>query len=107
MNLQQAQEYARPECHHCGDFSAELADISCGGVGAMDWTITVLRTPARRGDLRSRRVRDGVFEVRPMEEFETSMKVLLRLTRKQRQRVPVPPGRGDGVRPSARLQQPH
>ncbi len=29
-NLKQAQEYARPECHHCGDFSAELADISCG-----------------------------------------------------------------------------
>ena len=45
MNLKQAQEYARPECHHCGDFSAELADISCGGVGAMDWTIVVLRTP--------------------------------------------------------------
>ena len=36
MNLRKAQEYARPECHHCGDFSAELADISCGGVGA--WT---------------------------------------------------------------------
>ena len=55
MNLKQAQEYARPECHHCGDFSAELADISCGGVGAMDWTIVVLRTPLRRGDLRPRR----------------------------------------------------
>jgi hypothetical protein len=39
---------------------------------------------------------DGVLEVRPMDEFETSMKVLLRLTRKQRQRVPVPPGRSDG-----------
>ena len=48
MNLKQAQEYARPECHHCGDFSAELADISCGGVGAMDWTITILRT--QRGE---------------------------------------------------------
>ena len=33
MKLKTAQEYARPECHHCGDFSAELADISCGGVG--------------------------------------------------------------------------
>ena len=44
LSLHKAQEYARPECHHCGDFSAELADISCGGVGAMDWTIVVLRT---------------------------------------------------------------
>jgi coenzyme F420 hydrogenase subunit beta len=99
MNLREAQEHARPECHHCGDFSAELADVSCGGVGAMDWTITILRT--KRGEeWFDRAARDGVFQVRSMEEFENSMKVLLRLTRKQRQRVPLPPGRKDGfVRP--------
>jgi hypothetical protein len=28
-----------------------------------------------------------------MDEFENSMKVLIRLTKKQRERVPVPPGR--------------
>jgi coenzyme F420 hydrogenase subunit beta len=100
MNLRQAQEYARPECHHCGDFSAELADISCGGVGAMEWTIVVLRTE-KGEELFDRATRDGVFEVRPMDEFETSMKVLLRLTRKQRLRVPVPPGRSESfVRPA-------
>lgn len=99
MNLKQAQEYARPECHHCGDFSAELADISCGGVGAMDWTIVVLRTPHGEAVF-DRAAADGVFEVRSMDEFETSMKVLLRLARKQRQRVPVPPGRSETfVRP--------
>jgi len=99
MNLKEAQEHARPECHHCADFSAELADISCGGVGAMDWTIVVLRS--RLGEeLFDRAVADGAFEVRSMEGFETSMKVLLRLARKQRQRVPTPPGRDDTfVRP--------
>jgi coenzyme F420 hydrogenase subunit beta len=92
MKLRRAQEYARPECHHCGDFTAELADISCGGVAAMDWTITILRT--RRGEaLFDAMVDEGLLEVRPMEEFEDSMKVLLRLARKQRERVPVPPGR--------------
>jgi coenzyme F420 hydrogenase subunit beta len=106
MNLRQAQEYARPECHHCGDFSAELADISCGGVGAMDWTIVVLRT--KKGEeLFDRAARDGVFEVRPMDEFETSMKVLLRLTRKQRQRVPLPPGRGESFVRPAGFANPH
>jgi coenzyme F420 hydrogenase subunit beta len=100
LNLRQAQEYARPECHHCGDFSAELADISCGGVGAMDWTITVLRT-ARGEQIFDAVVRDGMLEVRPIEEFENSMKVFLRLTRKQRDRVPVPPGRtASWVRPA-------
>src|SRR5438067_2419467 len=91
MKLKAAQEYARPECHHCGDFSAELADISCGGVGAMDWTITILRT-AHGEELFNRMVAEGLFEVRPIEEFENSMKVLLRLTNKQHLRVPIPPG---------------
>lgn len=106
MKLREAQEYARPECHHCGDFSAELADISCGGVGAMDWTIVILRT--RRGEeLFDRAVASGTFEVRSMDEFETSMKVLLRLTRKQRQRVPRPPGRENSFVRPAGFADPH
>jgi coenzyme F420 hydrogenase subunit beta len=92
MSLHKAQEYARPECHHCGDFSAELADVSCGGVACMDWTITVLRS--RRGEeLFDDMVRRGLLEVRSMDEFEKSMEVMIRLTKKQRDRVPVPPGR--------------
>jgi coenzyme F420 hydrogenase subunit beta len=91
MKLKAAQEYARPECHHCGDFSGELADISCGGVGAMDWTITIVRTP-RGEELFNRMVAEGLFEIRPIEEFENSMKVLLRLTNKQHLRVPISPG---------------
>src|SRR5206468_2788161 len=92
MNLHRAQEYARPECHHCGDFSAELADISCGGVASMDWTITLLRT--KKGEeLFDDMVTRGLLDVRSMAEFENSMKVLIRLTKKQRERVPVPPGR--------------
>ena len=99
MNLREAQEYARPECHHCGDFSAELADISCGGVGATDWTITVLRTEKGERVFDSM-VEEGLLDVKPIEEFETSLKVFLRLARKQRLRVPVPPGRSESwVRP--------
>jgi coenzyme F420 hydrogenase subunit beta len=92
MSLHKAQEYARPECHHCGDFTAELADISCGGVAAMDWTITILRTP-RGEELFDDMVARGLLDVRPMDEFENSLKVMIRLTKKQRERVPVPPGR--------------
>src|SRR3989454_12762558 len=86
-----AGESPRPECHHCGDFSAELADISCGGVGAMDWTITVVRT-AKGEALFQTMVEEGVLEVRSMDEFENSTTVLLRLAQRQRERVPVPPG---------------
>ena len=58
----------------------------------MDWTITILRSQ-RGEELFDDMVRRGLLAVRPMEEFENSMKVMLRLTRKQRDRVPVPPGR--------------
>jgi coenzyme F420 hydrogenase subunit beta len=91
MSLRKAQEYARPECHHCGDFSAELADISCGGVGAMDWTITIVRT-ARGEEMFKAMTEEGLLEVRSMDEFENSTKVLWRLAQRQRERVPVPPG---------------
>ena len=90
--LKEAQEYTRHECDHCGDFSAELADVSCGGVGAMDWTITIARTDAGVEFL-DKMVADGLLEVQPIENFETSLKVLLRLARRQHQRVPVPDGR--------------
>ncbi len=106
MSLHKSQEYARPECHHCGDFTAELSDISCGGVACMDWTITVLRS-ARGEALFDDMVARGLLETRPMEEFENSMKVMLRLTRKQRDRVPVPPGRAPRyVRPDGYPQVP-
>ena len=93
MKLHKAQEYARPECHHCGDFSAELADISCGGVGAHGLDDHRAAHAAGRGSSSTAWCADGLLEVRPIDEFENSMKVLLRLTRKQRERVPVPPGR--------------
>jgi coenzyme F420 hydrogenase subunit beta len=106
MNLRKSQEYARPECHHCADFSAELADISCGGVGASNWTITIIRS--RKGEeVFDAAVRDGVLDVQPIEQFENSMKVLLRLNRKQRERVPTPPGRAETfVRPDG-FRNPH
>jgi len=92
MPLKRAQEYARPECHHCGDFTGEVADISCGGVGSMEWTIVILRS-SRGEELFDRLVADGRVETRSMDEFENSMKIMLRLAKRQHERVPVPPAR--------------
>jgi len=39
----------RYACRYCEDFSGEFADISCGGLGAMEgWTTVLLRTPLGR-----------------------------------------------------------
>ena len=43
----------RNACRYCTDYSAELADLSFGGVGAPeDWTSVVVRTPVGRAALR-------------------------------------------------------
>ena len=39
----------RVACRYCGDYSAEFADISFGGIGAQEgWTTAIIRTPLGR-----------------------------------------------------------
>jgi coenzyme F420 hydrogenase subunit beta len=55
-------EFARPACFVCTDFSNEYADISCGGIGSPDgYTTTVLRTTAGE-TLYNRAREDGAIE---------------------------------------------
>lgn len=86
-------EYQRPECRHCGDFSAELADIACGGVGTERATIVVIRTP--RGEAIWREFQaSGEVEVEPISKNKKAWNILLRLARRQRERIPEGRPRG-------------
>lgn len=91
--LQEAmEEFQRPECRHCGDFSAELADIACGGVGTDRATIVVLRT--KKGEEIWRAFQEaGEVEVEPIEANKRAWNILLRLSRRQRNRIPPGPPR--------------
>jgi len=92
LKLKAAQEFTRPECRHCADFSAELADLSFGGLGTTGWTIVVIRT-ARGEAAFSQLETQGLLEVRSIKEFERSEKILVQLSGKKKERVPIPPGK--------------
>lgn len=85
-------EYQRPACHHCGDFSAEMADIACGGVGTDRATIVVLRTQ-KAVELWRAFEASGLVEIWPIQENKKAWNILQRLARRQRERVPPASGR--------------
>lgn len=82
-------EYQRPACAHCTDFSAELADISCGGIGTDRATLVVLRTAAAVELWRDFEA-SGQVETWPIAEHRKAWNMLQRMARRQRERVPSP-----------------
>ncbi len=84
--LKDARPYANEWCHHCPDFAAEHADISCGGLGMEGWTMILVRSE-RGQDFLERAVAEGIVELRPAEEEPQALDVMMRLATKQRQRI--------------------
>ena len=84
--LKDARPYANEWCHHCPDFAAEHADLSCGGLGMEGWTMILVRSE-RGEDYLNRAVAAGVLELRPAEEEPNALEVMDRLARKQRERI--------------------
>lgn len=84
--LKEARPYANEWCHHCPDFAAEHADLSCGGLGMEGWTMILVRTE-RGEDFMNRAVAAGILELRPAEEEPAALEVMNRLATKQRERI--------------------
>ena len=80
-------EFQRPECSHCGDFSAELADIACGGIGTDRATLVVLRSERSVQAWRAFEAA-GEVDTWPIQEHKKAWNILQRLARRQRARVP-------------------
>ncbi|MBI2486127.1 MAG: Coenzyme F420 hydrogenase/dehydrogenase, beta subunit C-terminal domain [Deltaproteobacteria bacterium] len=84
--LAEAKAYKRAQCNYCGDFSAEHADISAGGLGTAGWTMLIIRS-VRGEEILKRTIEKGYLQVKPVSEFEHSMRLLKRLTETQRKRA--------------------
>ncbi len=84
--LKEAKQYAQKGCSLCPDFSAELADISTGGVGLKDWTLTIIRT--RKGEeLFKQAENKGVIETKPVEHEKKALDILINLSSRKHGRI--------------------
>jgi len=64
--VKEVKKYARSGCEKCGDFTAELADISVGGVDSpTGWSTVIVRTSVGE-ELLEGAVKAGYLEVKPM-----------------------------------------
>ena len=75
ISLSEAKQYTRPSCILCSDFSAELADISVGGLGLTNWSFTILRTP-KGVELFEEAEKANVIRTKPFETEEKALHLL-------------------------------
>jgi coenzyme F420 hydrogenase subunit beta len=86
-SLKEAKQYTRKGCLPCMDFSAELADISVGGLGLNGWTFTILRSKMGE-EIFDRAEKAGAIRTRSVKEEKLASDLLLKLsTRKKRKQA--------------------
>lgn len=81
--LAEAKHYTRRSCLSCTDFSAELADISAGGLGLGGWTLAVIRTERGRELFEAAEKARSII-TRSVEEEKNAFNLLIKLSRKKR-----------------------
>lgn len=84
-SLKQMRKFMRPACYNCWDYSAELADISCGGIGQKGWTFTVARTELGQS-LYDKLIEKDLIEVKSLQDDPSSKELLIRLSTEKRAR---------------------
>lgn len=87
IGLSRVKELVRPCCKVCEDLTAEFSDISVGNVGSPDgWSTVIVRT-----DLGERLLRDaekaGLLELKPLEEGESGLGAVLKLSMSKKKRA--------------------
>jgi coenzyme F420 hydrogenase subunit beta len=81
--LADIKQFHKESCGICGDFSSELADVSVGGLGLDDWTLTVIRTE-KGEEMFSGAEKTGVLRSKPLDAEAKAYSLLVRLSEKKR-----------------------
>jgi len=83
--LKKAQPYIRNSCSLCTDFSAELADISVGGLGLKGWSLVITRNETGE-QIFADAVKAKLLKEKTIEKEKPTCNLLVTLSRKQRKR---------------------
>ena len=87
ISLSEAKQYTRPSCNLCNDFSAELADISAGGLGLTGWTFIILRTEKGEQIFRNA-VKAGILRTKKVDKESFAQNLLVKLSKKKLKNSP-------------------
>jgi coenzyme F420 hydrogenase subunit beta len=85
ISLAEAKKYTRKSCLPCTDFSAELADLSAGGLGLDGWTLTIIRTEQGEEVFRGAE-KAGLIKTRSAKEEKRAFDLLVKLSKRKRKR---------------------
>lgn len=85
LPLKEIKKYACGFCSVCPDFSAELADISVGGLGLEGWSLTVIRTEIGNEIFR-RAESKGAIKTKLLEDKKI-IDLLIKMSRKKRENL--------------------
>jgi len=77
------QPYIQKSCSVCTDFSAELADISVGGLGLNGWSLVIIRSETGEKFFKDT-VKAKRLELKSIRKRNRSIDLLVNLSQKQR-----------------------
>lgn len=78
--IKELHHLVRTSCDACGDFTAEFADISVGGVGIpKGWSLVIARTE-KGEDALMRAKEAGLLQLKPIEKVKPGLKSAIKLT---------------------------
>lgn len=83
LSLKEVKDYACSFCNVCPDFSAELADISVGGLGLEGWSLTIVRTEIGEEIFR-RAESKGIVKTKPVEDSRL-IDLLIKMSKRKRE----------------------
>ena len=84
--LKDLQDFSHSGCSTCSDFSAELADISAGGLGTVGWTTAMIRTKVGEEVFSAAESYDSI-ETSGAETFSTALRLLEKLSLRKRKQA--------------------